>query len=106
LKGLDAYEHRSDPPNPSILVEESNGKRAVPADPTHGEAPTDTTFFVYVATPAGEDDMPFVHRLAEQRPLALPTAVFHHSGHFRLALTDWPRMLKRGVAVLLRMGEA
>jgi aspartate aminotransferase len=66
-------------------------------------APADATLFVYVATPAAEGDMHFIRRLAERGVLALPAAVFHHRGHFRLSLTGAPRMLEGGVAVLQQL---
>ena len=65
--------------------------------------PADSTLFVYVATPAGEDDMQFIRRLAGNGVLALPAPVFHHRGHFRLALTGGAQMLGGGVAVLRRV---
>jgi aspartate aminotransferase len=64
--------------------------------------PADATLFVYVATPAGEEDMPFIRKLADGGLLALPASVFHHRGHFRLALTGGARMLEGGMAVLRR----
>jgi aspartate aminotransferase len=64
--------------------------------------PADATLFVYVATPAGEGDMEFIRRLATTGVLALPAPVFHHRGHFRLALTGGMRMLEGGVAALRR----
>lgn len=64
--------------------------------------PADATLFVYVATPAGEEDMEFVRRLAGSGVLALPAPVFHHRGHFRLALTGSGPMLERGIDVLRR----
>jgi aspartate aminotransferase len=64
--------------------------------------PADATLFVYVATPAGEEDMPFIRKLADGGLLALPASVFHHRGHFRLALTGGDRMLEGGMAVLRR----
>jgi len=67
--------------------------------------PSEATLFLYVATPTGEQDIPFVRRLAEQGLLTLPAAVFHHSGHFRLALNGGPRMLEVALAVLLGMRE-
>lgn len=65
--------------------------------------PADATLFVYVATPSGEEDMQFIRRLADSGVLALPAPVFHHRGHFRLALTGGARMLEGGVAVLRRV---
>jgi aspartate aminotransferase len=65
--------------------------------------PADATLFVYIATPAGEEDIQFIRRLAGSGVLALPAPVFHHRGHFRLALTGAARMLEGGVAVLRQM---
>jgi aspartate aminotransferase len=65
--------------------------------------PADATLFVYVATPAGEEDMQFIRKLADSGVLALPAPVFHHRGHFRLALTGGSRMVEGGVAVLRRV---
>ena len=65
--------------------------------------PADATLFVYVSTPAGEGDMQFTRRLAERGVLALPAPIFHHHGHFRLALTGAARMLEGGVAVLQQL---
>jgi aspartate aminotransferase len=63
----------------------------------------DATLFVYVATPGGQDDLDFIRKLAEAGVLALPAPVFHHRGHFRLALTGGERMLEGAVSVLCRM---
>jgi aspartate aminotransferase len=68
--------------------------------------PAEATLFVYVATPDGEDDFQFITRLAEAGVLALPAPVFHHRGHFRLALTGGERMLEGGVSVLRRFAAA
>jgi aspartate aminotransferase len=65
--------------------------------------PADATLFVYVATPAGEEDMEFIRRLAGSGVLALPAPVFHHRGYFRLALTGGARMLEGGVAALRKV---
>jgi aspartate aminotransferase len=66
--------------------------------------PADATLFVYVATPAGEEDMDFIRRLAGSGVLALPAPVFHHRGHFRLSLTGGAQMLERGISTLTRLG--
>jgi aspartate/methionine/tyrosine aminotransferase len=68
--------------------------------------PADATLFVYVATPGGMDDVEFVRRLAEAGTLALPASVFHHQGHFRLALTGGTRMLEGGIRALQRLAAA
>jgi aspartate aminotransferase len=65
--------------------------------------PSDATLFVYVATPDGQEDMQFVRRLADHGTLVLPAPVFHHRGHFRLALTGGSRMLEGGVSALRKM---
>jgi acyl-CoA synthetase (AMP-forming)/AMP-acid ligase II len=53
-------------------------------------------------TPASRDDFPFVEGLARDGVLVLPAPVFHHKGHFRLALTGSPEMLERALPVLGR----
>jgi DNA-binding transcriptional MocR family regulator len=68
--------------------------------------PADATLFVYVATPNGLDDFEFIRRLAEAGTLALPAPVFHHRGHFRLALTGGARMLEGGINSLRRLAAA
>jgi aspartate aminotransferase len=61
----------------------------------------DGTLFVYVRTPAGHaDDFAFVELLASLGVLALPAPVFHHQGHFRLALTGSEEMMSRAIDVL------
>jgi aspartate aminotransferase len=64
--------------------------------------PANATLFVYIAVPDGQEDMEFIRRLAGNGVLALPAPVFHHRGHFRLALTGGVRMLEGGVTVLRR----
>ncbi len=59
--------------------------------------PADATLFLYVATPDGQEDMEFIRRLARNGVLALPAPVFHHRGHFRLALTGSGRMLEGSI---------
>jgi len=44
------------------------------------------TFFMYPRSP-DPDDFAFAARLAERGVLVLPSAVFHHPGHFRMSLT-------------------
>ncbi len=68
--------------------------------------PADATLFVYVATPGGMPDVEFVRRLAEAGTLVLPASVFHHQGHFRLALTGGARMLEGGIRALQRLAAA
>jgi aspartate aminotransferase len=66
----------------------------------------DGTLFVYVATPSHyEDDFAFVEEVASRGVLALPAPIFHHRGHFRLALTGSDEMLARAVEVLDAMAE-
>jgi aspartate aminotransferase len=62
----------------------------------------DATLFVYVRTPAGREDFGFVEELARDGVLVLPAPVFHHSGHFRLALTGSYEMLERALPVFGR----
>ena len=61
--------------------------------------PSQATFFLYPRAPGG-DDLAFAQRLAEQGVLVLPSSVFHHRGHFRLALTATDEMLDRALPVL------
>jgi aspartate aminotransferase len=65
-------------------------------------SPADATLFLYVATPHGQQDMEFIRRLAGDGVLALPAPVFHHRGHFRLALTGSGQMLEGSVAAFRR----
>ncbi|MFV2064781.1 MAG: aminotransferase class I/II-fold pyridoxal phosphate-dependent enzyme, partial [Chloroflexota bacterium] len=60
----------------------------------------DATFFVYVRTPHGTDDLEFTRRLAARGLLVLPAPVFHHSGYFRLALTGSGDMIERAITIL------
>jgi len=62
--------------------------------------PADATLFLYIETPGAEPDFDFARRLATRGVLVLPAPVFHHSGHFRLALTGGRRMLETGVRIL------
>jgi len=61
-------------------------------------APSEATFFLYPRTPRG-DDWAHAERLAAQGVLVLPAPMFHHRGHFRIALTCTDAMLERAVAV-------
>jgi aspartate aminotransferase len=61
--------------------------------------PSQATFFLYPETPGG-DDFAFTERLARRGVLVLPAPVFHHRGHFRLALTARDEMIDRALAVL------
>ncbi|MCI0435194.1 MAG: aminotransferase class I/II-fold pyridoxal phosphate-dependent enzyme, partial [Gemmatimonadetes bacterium] len=60
------------------------------------------TFFLYPRTPFG-DDFSFAERLARDGLLVLPAPVFHHTGHFRLALTAPDDHIERGAAILRRV---
>lgn len=67
--------------------------------------PADGTLFVYVATPKRLDDFEFTRQLAGRGVLVLPAPIFHHKGHFRLALTGGARMLEGGVRILREMAN-
>jgi aspartate aminotransferase len=60
----------------------------------------DATLFIYVKTPAGHEDFPFVERLASASVLVLPAPVFHHDGYFRVSLTGSEDMLERALPIL------
>ena len=48
----------------------------------------DSTPFVYVRTPGGQQDKDWVEQLLERtKVLAIPAPCFHHHGWFRLAVT-------------------
>ena len=64
------------------------------------------TAFLYPRTPGGEDDWAFAERLAAAGVLVLPAPVFHHRGHFRIALTCTDAMLERAATVFARGGDA
>jgi aspartate aminotransferase len=67
----------------------------------------DATLFLYVRTPEGfDDDFAFIEQLASRGLLALPAAVFHHQGWFRLALTGSERMIEKALAVLEAVAPA
>jgi aspartate aminotransferase len=59
----------------------------------------DATFFVYPRAPE-LDDFAFAERIARRGVLVLPSAVFHHRGHFRLSLTATDEMLDGALRVL------
>jgi aspartate aminotransferase len=61
--------------------------------------PSQATFFLYPKVPHG-DDFEFAERLAQRGLLVLPAPVFHHAGHFRLALTAPDDQIERGARVL------
>jgi aspartate aminotransferase len=60
----------------------------------------DATFFVYPRC-LDLDDFSFIERLAERGVLALPAALFHHAGHFRLSLTASDAMFDSALDVLV-----
>jgi aspartate aminotransferase len=62
--------------------------------------PSQGTFFLYPRTPGGADDFAFTERLASRGLLVLPAPVFHHRGHFRIALTASDQSLDRGLELL------
>jgi aspartate aminotransferase len=63
--------------------------------------PSQATFFLYPATPDRDgDDFAFTERLARRGVLVLPAPVFHHRGHFRIALTATGDMVRRALTVL------
>jgi aspartate aminotransferase len=68
--------------------------------------PSNATLFVYVGTPKGSSDWKFAAELAARGVLVLPAPVFHHTGHFRLALTGSKDMLARALDVLDDLGAA
>jgi aspartate aminotransferase len=63
--------------------------------------PPEATFFVYPRSP-DPDDFAFATRLAERGVLILPSALFHHPGHFRLSLTASDAMLEGALRTLAR----
>lgn len=67
--------------------------------------PSQATFFLYPRTPDA-DDWGHAERMAERGLLLLPAPVFHHSGHFRLALTCTDSMFDMAVSVLAEGGRA
>ncbi len=72
----------------------------------YGVVAAEATLFVYVETPAGWDDWEFAAALAARGVLVLPAPVFHHTGHFRLALTASGDMLTRALDVLEEMATS
>lgn len=61
--------------------------------------PSEATFFLYPRTPEG-DDWAHAEQLADRGVLVIPAPVFHHQGHFRIALTCTDSMLDKAAAVL------
>jgi aspartate aminotransferase len=48
--------------------------------------PSQATAFVYVRCPPGLEDWAFVERMAHEGLLAMPSSIFHDTGHVRFAL--------------------
>jgi hypothetical protein len=71
----------------------------------YGVVPSDATLFVYVETPGRCGDWEFTAELARRGVLVLPAPVFHHGGHFRLALTGSKDMLLRALDVMEEVGS-
>jgi aspartate aminotransferase len=67
--------------------------------------PSEATFFLYPRTPDG-DDWGHAEGLAKAGVLVMPAPVFHHRGHFRIALTCTDAMLDRAAAVFAGGGSA
>lgn len=67
----------------------------------YGLVPPQATFFVYPRAP-DPDDFGFTARAAERGALVLPSALFHHAGHFRISLTATDATLD---AALRTLGE-
>jgi aspartate aminotransferase len=63
-----------------------------------GYTPTvpEGTFYVLVRSPI-EDDMAFVERLADEKVLCLPGAIFEAPGYFRISLTANDGMVERAL---------
>jgi aspartate aminotransferase len=62
--------------------------------------PSQATCFLYPQVPWAIDDFAFAELLAEEGVLVLPAAVFHHRGHFRLALTARDADLDRALELM------
>jgi aspartate aminotransferase len=69
------------------------------AEAGYDVVPSQATFFVYPRAPGG-DDFAFAERLGEKGVFVLPSAVFHHQGHFRITFTASDAMLERALGVL------
>lgn len=61
--------------------------------------PSEATFFIYPRSPIA-DDFRFAELLAEQGVLVLPATLFHHSHHFRIALTASDSHVERAMEIL------
>lgn len=73
-------------PDSGRLRQDQLRTRALLADLGYQAVPAQATGFVYVCCPPGSDDWGFVDRLAGHGILAMPSALFHEGGYFRLAL--------------------
>jgi aspartate aminotransferase len=58
------------------------------------------TYFLYPEVPGGGDDVAFCDALASRGVLVLPSALFHHRGHFRLSLTADDAQTERALEIL------
>jgi aspartate aminotransferase len=65
--------------------------------------PSDGTFFLYPAAPAG-DDYALCEQLAEHGVLVLPSSFFHQRGRFRISLTASDAALDRGLERICQLG--
>lgn len=65
--------------------------------------PSDATFFLYPRVPWNMDDFAFAELLAGDGVLVLPSSLFHHRGHVRLALTAPDRELDEALDVMTRV---
>jgi aspartate aminotransferase len=64
------------------------------------------TLFVYARTPrAFADDFGFASELARRGVLVLPAPVFHHHGHFRVALTGTSWMIDRALNAIEEVAD-
>ena len=70
----------------------------------YGLVPSEATFFTYGQT-LGLGDLEFTQALADRGVLVLPSAMFHHQGHFRMSLTVNDEMFERGVGILAELGN-
>jgi aspartate aminotransferase len=86
---------------PQLAALEQRRRRAVTAlrDAGYELVPPEATFFVYPRSP-DPDDFAFATRLAARGVLVLPSALFHHPGHFRISLTATDEMLEEALRAL------
>ena len=73
-------------PDSGPLRQDQLAMRALLANLGYQAVPAQATGFIYVCCPPGTDDWEFVDRLAGHGVLAMPSALFHEGGYFRLAL--------------------